>query len=222
VSLHLAVAAIAGVAVLGGAPSMIPVPDGGGAAPSNRVTHHAERPAPHEASQGAARAASHPAMAMGTGRGHLNRYRLHVMRKATKRFHDIANAETAGYGLLKDVAGLTCIEMPGTGGMGVHYVNPDVVKDPALHPDTPEALVYAPDHDGTLRLAALEFIVDRGAWDSTHAHRPRLFAGHPFDLTPAPNRFGLDPFYSQHVWVWKHNSAGKLSMWNPAVHCSDA
>jgi hypothetical protein len=218
VSLQLAVAAIAGVAVLGSAPSMLPMPDGGGATPI-QVAHAPERPAPHESSNGGTRAASHPATNVGE---HLDRHRLHVMRKATKRFHDIANAETAGYGLLKDVSGLTCIDMPGMGGMGVHYVDPDVVKNPALHPDTPEALVYAPDHDGTLRLAALEFIVDRGAWDSTHAHRPRLFAGHPFDLTPAPNRFGLAPFYSQHVWVWKHNSAGTLSMWNPAVDCNDA
>jgi hypothetical protein len=192
--MHLAAAAIAGVALLGGAPAV--AGHGGGVV-----------------------AASHPSAGSTAG---PDSHRLHAMRKATRRFHDIANAETAGYGLLKDVDGLTCIDMPGMGGMGVHYVNPDVVRDPALHPDAPEALVYAPDHDGTLRLAALEFIVDKAAWDAGHAQRPELFAGRPFDLTPAPNRFGLDPFYSQHVWVWKHNSAGTLAMWNPAVDCDDA
>lgn len=217
-SLQLAVAAVAGVAVLGGAPALLPVPDGGGGTADGRLTHQVAG-ATSASPPGAARAGMDPAMAQG---GRLDRQRLKAMRTATKRFHDIAAAETAGYGLFKDVAGVTCIDMPGTGGMGVHYVNPDVVKDPTLHPKAPEALVYAPDPDGTLRLAALEFIVDRSAWDTTHAKRPRLFAGHPFDLTSAPNRFGLAPFYSQHVWVWKHNAAGPLAMWNPAVHCGDA
>ena len=141
------------------------------------------------------------------------------MRAATATFHNIANAEDAGYGLLHDVAGLTCIAMPGEGGMGVHFVNGALVGDPGLDIRQPEALVYAPDRDGTLRLAALEFIVDKAAWDAHHASPRRLFDGTSFDQTPAPNRFGLAPFYSQHVWIWKHNPAGVLAMWNPQVHC---
>jgi hypothetical protein len=141
------------------------------------------------------------------------------MRAATATFHNIANAEDAGYGLLHDVAGLTCIAMPGEGGMGVHFVKGPLVADPGLDIRHPEALVYAPDRDGTLRLAALEFIVDKAAWDAHHSARPRLFDGTSFDLTPAPNRFGLAPFYSQHVWIWKPNPAGVLAMWNPRVHC---
>ena len=141
------------------------------------------------------------------------------MRAATATFHNIANAEDAGYGLLHDVAGLTCIAMPGEGGMGVHFVKGPLVADPGLDIRHPEALVYAPDRDGTLRLAALEFIVDKAAWDADHSKPPRLFDGRSFDLTPAPNRFGLAPFYSQHVWIWKNNPAGVLAMWNPQVHC---
>lgn len=141
------------------------------------------------------------------------------MRAATTRFHNIATAEDAGYGLLHDTAGITCIDMPGEGGMGVHFVNGALVGDPTLDPRRPEAVVYAPDRDGTLRLAALEFIVDKAAWDAHHASRPALFRGAPFDLTPAPNRFGLAPFYSQHVWLFKPNRAGTLAMWNPRVHC---
>src|SRR4029079_10887946 len=83
------------------------------------------------------------------------------MRVATATFHNIANAEDAGYGLLHDLAGLTCIAMPGEGGMGVHFVKGPLVADPGLDIRHPEALVYAPDRDGTLRLAALEFIVDQ-------------------------------------------------------------
>ena len=147
-------------------------------------------------------------------------HQVRHIRRATARFHNIATAETAGYVLLKDLDGITCIDMPGLGGMGVHYVKPELIANPAIRAGSPEALVYAPDRDGTLRLAALEYLVDRAAWDAQHPRRPHLFRGHPFDLTPAPNRFGLDPFYSQHVWAWKANRAGLLAMWNPAVKCA--
>ena len=144
------------------------------------------------------------------------------MRTATTRFHNIATAEDAGYGLLHDTAGISCIDMPGEGGMGVHFVDGDLVGDPTLNIRHPEALVYAPDRDDTLRLAALEFIVDKAAWDAHHTARPQLFRNAPFDLTTAPNRYGLAPFYSQHVWLYQPNPAGTLAMWNPKVHCPAA
>jgi hypothetical protein len=169
----------------------------------------------------AAPTAAMPAMAthQHPAAGHPSVLQVARMRAATAAFHNIANAEDAGYGVLHDTAGLTCIDMPGVGGMGVHWVNGDRVGDPGLDIRKPEALVYAPDRDGTLRLAALEFIVDKAAWDAHHAGPPRLFGGTAFDLTTAPNRFGLAPFYSQHVWIWQPNRAGILSMWNPQVHC---
>ncbi|HEV7653751.1 MAG TPA: hypothetical protein VGP36_03305 [Mycobacteriales bacterium] len=144
---------------------------------------------------------------------------LAAMKAATTRFHNIATAEDASYGLLHDQAGITCIAMPGEGGMGVHFVNGDLVGTPTVDLRHPEALVYAPDRDGTLRLAALEFIVDKAAWDAHHRARPQLFRNAPFDLTTAPNRYGLAPFYSQHVWLYQPNPAGTLTMWNPRVHC---
>jgi hypothetical protein len=61
--------------------------------------------------------------------------------------------------------------------------------------------------------------VDKAAWDAHHASPPQLFRNAPFDVTSAPNRYGLDPFYSQHVWIWRPNPAGVLSMWNPRVSC---
>ena len=67
-------------------------------------------------------------------------------------------------------------------------------------------------------LAAVEYVVIKSAWDATHKFPPKLF-GHVFNLTPDGNRFGLPAFYSLHVWVFKHNSAGEFSMWNPAVIC---
>ena len=43
----------------------------------------------------------------------------------------------AGYGLLVDAAGIACIDMPGMGAMGVHYVNGSLVGDAVLDPLTP-------------------------------------------------------------------------------------
>jgi hypothetical protein len=148
--------------------------------------------------------------------------RIQQIRHATAKYHNVATALAAGYVPFTDVNGVSCIAEPGMGGMGVHLVNPKLIARPGIHKRAPEALVYAPDRDGTLRLAALEYLVDKAAWDATHAKRPSIFPGHRFNFTTAPNRFGLDPFYSQHVWAWKANPAGRLAMWNPRVHCARA
>ncbi|HEY3086892.1 MAG TPA: hypothetical protein VGJ59_02380 [Jatrophihabitantaceae bacterium] len=116
----------------------------------------------------------------------------------TNKYHSIAVAEQNKYGLLTDVDGIACIDMPGMGGMGVHWANSALVNDPAILPDQPEAMVYALDRHGTLRLAAVEYVVVKAAWDATHNAPPMLF-GHTFNLTDAPNRFGLPAFYSLHV-----------------------
>ncbi len=143
---------------------------------------------------------------------------LAALRASTARFHSIAASELHGYALLTDAKGIACIDMPGLGGMGVHWANSRLVGDAAIVAKQPEALVYAPTRDGTLQLAAVEYVVIKAAWGTTHHNPPRLF-GHQFDFTPAPNRYGLPPFYSLHVWVWKHNPAGTFTMWNPRVTC---
>ena len=58
----------------------------------------------------------------------------------------------------------------------------------------------------------------KAAWDAKHGAPPKLF-GHVFDLTEAPNRYGLPAFYSLHVWAWQHNPAGTFEMFNPRVSC---
>jgi hypothetical protein len=143
---------------------------------------------------------------------------LRRLRAATTSFHNVANAEQAGFGLLADEKGITCIAMPGMGAMGVHWVKTKRVGDPTENVTKPEALVYEPLPDGTLKLAAVEYVVIKADWDATHSSRPSLF-GHRFNLTKAGNRFGLPAYYSLHVWAFKHNPAGQFSMWNPDVHC---
>jgi hypothetical protein len=159
-------------------------------------------------------AAGPVAQASAHGRSGLDR-----VRHATTRFHDVNTADSAGYKRFVDVNGIACIDMPGMGGMGVHYVNGALVGDPTIDPLEPEAMVYRPDAKGHLHLVAVEYIVVKSAWDATHTSPPSLF-GTTFDFTPGPNRFGLPDFYSLHAWIFKHNPAGTFAMWNPRVDCN--
>jgi hypothetical protein len=140
-------------------------------------------------------------------------------RHATQDFtHPGAATKKAGYVLLKDLDGVACIAMKGMGGMGVHYVNGGLVDD-KIQVRHPEALVYRFTNNGHLKLSALEYLVTRSAWRANHpTGRPELF-GHKFNLTKAPNRFGLPAFFSLHAWLWYDNPAGTYTMWNPKVHC---
>ena len=138
-------------------------------------------------------------------------------RNATAKFASIDAVKAAGYGLFKDINGVACIAMPGMGGMGYHYVNGKLVGDPGIDPTRPEAVVYAPQQ-GQLKIAALEYIVVKSAWDARHSSPPSLF-GQTFNLTLSPNRFGLPDFYSLHAWLFKNNPVGKFQPWNPDVRC---
>jgi hypothetical protein len=135
-------------------------------------------------------------------------------RAATAAHH----ADHQGYVLLRDAAGIACIDKPGEGGMGIHYVNPQLVGDGEVEATAPDVLVYEPDANGREHLVALEYVVFQSAWDAAHTERPSLF-GQEFELVPAGNRYGLPPFYELHVWAWKHNPSGTFSDWNPRVHC---
>ena len=144
---------------------------------------------------------------------------LHRARDATKQFRSLSVATAAGYGQLLDKDGIACIDMPGMGAMGVHYVNSTLVGDGAIDALAPEAVVYEPDDRGRMRLVALEYVVLKDAWDANHNSEPSLF-GHRFDTTVEGNRYGLPTFYSLHVWIYKDNPAGMFAMWNPDVTCT--
>lgn len=150
----------------------------------------------------------------GDGNGGLKR-----VKHATQQFRRLAVAQDAGYGLLLDAQGIACIDMPDMGAMGVHYVKGDLVGDGAIDALTPEAVVYEPDGRGRMHLVALEYVVFKDAWDAQHGSPPSLF-GQEFNFTDSGNRFGLPPYYSLHVWLYKDNPAGKFSMWNPDVTCT--
>lgn len=145
---------------------------------------------------------------------------LAEVRAATAGFTDVTAAEVAGYSRLVDAAGIACIDNP-AGGMGVHYVNLDLVLDPTLDPAQPEVLIYEPDKHGHLKLVAVEYVVLESDWEGSH---PSLF-GEQLHRMPGAgelepqNRYGLPAFYELHVWAWRHNPAGMFEDWNPRVHC---
>jgi hypothetical protein len=140
-------------------------------------------------------------------------------RAATARYHDISLAIADGYGEFRDAAGIACIDQPGVGAMGVHYVNGALVGDTVLDPTRPEALVYEPrKYTGGFKLVALEYIVFKDAWDATHSSPPSLF-GQELMVTPSPNRFGIPAFYALHAWLFRGNPLGQLQPWNPRVSC---
>src|SRR4051794_34641029 len=139
-------------------------------------------------------------------------------RKATVQYKKLAAAEHDGYGLLKDAKGISCIDNPGVGGMGIHYAKKELVGDGKVNLSTPDVLVYDPGANGKMQLVALEYVVFQKAWDANHSSPPKLY-GQEFELVEAGNRYGLDPFYELHAWVWKHNSRGMFDDWNPKVSC---
>jgi hypothetical protein len=143
------------------------------------------------------------------------------VRDATAVFNDPVAALAAGYELLTDAADIACIDQPGSGAMGIHYVKSALVQSGKIDAVRPQALVYERVDGGRLQLAGVEYVVLQADWDAAHTAPPSLF-GEEFNITSAENRYGLPSFYSLHVWVWKDNPSGVFSMWNPAIGCAPA
>jgi hypothetical protein len=139
---------------------------------------------------------------------------LRRARHATRAFRDVAVARAAGY-----AATGPCTEDPKYGGMGIHYANERLVADGELDVTRPEILVYQPRRGGGLRLGAIEYFQADADQDlATDADRPSLF-GLPFDGPMLGHDAAMPVHYDLHVWLYRHNPAGKFAMWNPRVHC---
>lgn len=144
---------------------------------------------------------------------------LAQVRRATARFHDLDAALDAGYELgwvngsgQRIITG--CVAHPTAGAMGYHYFNAELMADLTTDALQPEALVYAPREDGSLKLAAVEWVV-RGPNSNPPgvSEQPFVLGMGMHILNPAVG------FWLMHAWVWKHNPAGMLEDWNPEVAC---
>lgn len=152
-----------------------------------------------------------------------------TINHATMHQHDASAAVVASPGLLREVTRATvkysstrqalragyqedpfCVEVPGLGGMGHHWVNGSLI-DPVFNPLQPEVVLYAPDGHGNMKLVAVEYIV-------INVGQPApTFGGQPFDVggTPVPV-----PHWSLHVWAHQANPNGTFTPFNPTVTCS--
>jgi len=144
--------------------------------------------------------------------------RLDRVRAATSSFRMLVVAKAAGYGLLKDKDGIACIDNPGVGAMGYHYVNRAHMADGVLDVRRPELLVYVRTRHG-LRLGAVEYFkADADQKISTNTDRPSLF-GRRFDGPMLGHEPGMPIHYDLHVWLYQRNPAGLFATWNPSVRC---
>ena len=139
------------------------------------------------------------------------------VRNATSRYLEIGAAQAEGF-----VAATPCVSGPDTGAMGVHLVLPSRISSGVLDPTQPEALIYEPMANGTMRLVGVEFILLASIWESSNPppdSGPAL-DGNLLNYIAAPNRYGLPAFYELHVWAWEHNPQGSYADWNTHVTCT--
>ncbi len=153
---------------------------------------------------------------------------LQAAKAASARYHSIEQALAAGY-----VQGSPCEAIPSLGGMGHHYVNPALLMDPAVDPERPEVLLYAPKANGELQLVGVEYLtlalantsVGPRPWFGEQAPAngffnpaPTLF-GQTFDGPMKGHAAGMPWHYDLHVWLWRGNPNGLFVNWNPNVTC---
>jgi len=139
---------------------------------------------------------------------------VQAVRTATEKYKNVRSVEGPGDGYeLK----FGCVSGGDFGAMGLHYVNMSLV-DGVLDVNQPEIVLFEPTPNGGIRITGADFLIPAAAWHATHAGPPEL-KGQLFHLFDSPNRFGLEPFYTLHVWAWKDNPNGSFVNWHPKVSC---
>jgi hypothetical protein len=139
---------------------------------------------------------------------------VEAVRRATARFQNVENAKP-DYALV-----FGCVSGGDFGAMGMHFLNGSLLGDGDVNVNYPEILLYEPLPNGRLQLTGADYLVDAAEWDSNPKHSgPPELMGQLFHFFDAPNRFGLKPFYTLHVWAWKDNPNGTFTNWNPNVSC---
>lgn len=140
---------------------------------------------------------------------------IKAVREATARFQDVSVAQAEGYALQ-----FGCVSGGDVGAMGMHFINGNLVASGVIDAAHPQIVLYEPMPNGGVRLTGADYLVLVDTWNTMHpgASPPELM-GQLFHLFDAPNRFGLPPFYTLHVWAWRENPNGAFVNWNPSVSC---
>ncbi len=130
---------------------------------------------------------------------------LATLRRVTARYHDVNAAIADGFAFLHP-----CEVRPGEGAVASLYVHGKRLSDGIIDPELPDALLYAPAHNGRVKLVGVELAVFYVNW--VGAEPPR-FLGATFQREDEFAAFGL------HVWVWEHNPNGMFAEANPRISC---
>jgi len=142
---------------------------------------------------------------------------VQIVRRATERFKSITDISGPGtdYALT-----FGCVSGGDYGAMGLHYVKGSILHDGKINPDDPEIILFEPTRTGGIQLTGVDYLVFAAEWEAKNGKGsvPSL-NGQLFHYFDSPNRFGLDPFYTLHVWAWKDNPNGTFTNWNPTVSC---
>jgi len=140
---------------------------------------------------------------------------LAQVRQATAKYQDVNVALADGF-----IRTPACVASP-DGGMGIHFINPARLMDPAVNILEPEILLYNETPDG-MKLLGVEYFYGIGAPD-THVPNPAppspVLFGRTFDGPMEQHDPGQPPHYDLHVWIWQANPSGMFTKWNPNVKC---
>jgi len=162
------------------------------------------------------------------------------VRLATVRFNDVKVALAEGYIPAPPIDCVTAAKEglpPEWGGMGIHYIHPQLLKitrtEPRVdgestHTDflNPAILLYEPRADGSLKLVGVENLVFLNAWKATGHHAPPSFAGRLWDTmadnssTEQDEAHRFEPHMDQHVYFEKLSKPeDQLKPFSPKVTC---
>lgn len=143
---------------------------------------------------------------------------VQAVREATARFKSVTSVSGPGEGY--ELA-FGCVSGGDFGAMGLHYLNSSLVGDGEVDVAHPEIVLFEPTGDGHIRITGADYLVYAEDWEAKHPGQgPPQLMGQLFHLFDSPNRFGLKPFYTLHVWAWKDNPNGTFVNWNPDVSCN--
>jgi len=140
---------------------------------------------------------------------------LAKVRQATTKYHDVNLALADGF-----IRTPNCVESP-EGGMGIHFISPARMMDPAVNLLEPEILLYVETENG-MKLLGVEYWFTIGAPDSPVPNpapaSPTIF-GRLLDGPMEQHEPGQPPHYDLHAWIWQANPTGIFAPFNPNVSC---
>jgi hypothetical protein len=141
---------------------------------------------------------------------------LAAVRQATDKYHDVNVALADGF-----IRTPQCVQEKGSGGMGIHFINPARIINPAINILEPEILLYV-ETAGGMKLIGVEYMFPIGRPDAPIPNPappiPVLF-GQSFNGPMLGHESGQPPHYDLHVWIWQANPEGTFAQLNPNVSC---